>query len=243
MRNVTTTADGAPMVEACSSYRTSDSSRIYAFDGGGLSTLLPFRLNSGATSACARRSYRSQCPWRHIISCTGGKTKVIPPTRTKGKAPSNFAVLRERLKHDVPSGTRAVSDSLVPTGCARPVPIVCQDARLGQLAASFAGCFSAPQRRHVVTVLLALLLGRATRPLAGLPRQVAGGRSVASLSRFRSEAPWSAPAVAATWQCRFATPVAPLVAVSHQRQRQGRPPRWGRPSPGEWPLLRGLKKE
>src|SRR5215210_3540575 len=110
-----------------------------------------------------------------------------------------------------------------------PVPIVCLDGRLGQFAAAFAGCFSAPQRRHLVTVLLALRLCREARTLSGLGRQVAGGRSVASLSRFLSDAPWSAPAVAATWQARFATQVAPLVAAEHERQRQARPPRRGRP--------------
>ncbi len=77
-----------------------------------------------------------------------------------------------------------------------PVPIVCLDARLSQFAARLDGCFSAPQRRHVVTVLLALLLCREPRTLSGLHRQVAGGRSVASLSRFLSDAPWSASAVA-----------------------------------------------
>ena len=110
-----------------------------------------------------------------------------------------------------------------------PVPIVCLDARLGQFAARFAGCFSAPQRRHLVTVLLALVLCREPRTLSGLGRQVAGGGSVAALSRFLGEAPWSAPAVAATWQQRFASQMAPLVAAEHQRQRQARPPRRGRP--------------
>ncbi len=68
-----------------------------------------------------------------------------------------------------------------------PVPIVCLDARLRQFAEAFAGCFSAPQRRHFVTVLLALVLCREPRTLTGLRRQVAGGRSVAALSRFLSK--------------------------------------------------------
>ncbi len=110
-----------------------------------------------------------------------------------------------------------------------PVPIVCLDGRLGQFAARFAGCFSAPQRRHLVTVLLALVLCREARTLSGLGRQVVGGGSVAALSRFLSDAPWSAPAVAATWQAHFASQMAPLVAAEHQWQRQARPPRRGRP--------------
>src|SRR5205823_11389685 len=46
---------------------------------------------------------------------------------------------------------------------------------------------------------------------AGLRRQVAGGRSVAALSRFLSAAPWSAEEVAATWRARFDEQVAPAV--------------------------------
>ena len=113
-----------------------------------------------------------------------------------------------------------------------PVPIVCLDARLRQFAATFARCFSAPQRQHFVTVLLALLLCQERRTLSGLGRQVAGGRSVAALSRFLATAPWSASAVAATWQARFAAQVTPLVAAEHQRQRQAQPRRRGRrPTP------------
>ena len=110
-----------------------------------------------------------------------------------------------------------------------PVPIVCLDARLRQFADAFAGCFSAPQRRHFATVLLALLLCREPRTLTGLRRQVAGGGSVAALSRFLSAAPWSAEAVAATWQGRFRAQVAPLVAAEHRRQRAARARRPGRP--------------
>lgn len=111
-----------------------------------------------------------------------------------------------------------------------PVPIVCLDARLRQFAAAFDACFNAPQRRHFVTVLLALLLCREPRTLTGLRRQVAGGRSVAALSRFLSEAPWSAEEVAVTWRARFAGQVAPLVAAAHARQRRTRPRRRGRPA-------------
>lgn len=111
-----------------------------------------------------------------------------------------------------------------------PVPIVCLEPRLRQFAAAFDGCFSAPRRRHFVTVLLALLLCQGPRTLSGLRRQVAGGRSVAALSRFLSDAPWSADTVAATWQARFQAQVAPLVAAAHQRQRAGRPRRRGRPA-------------
>lgn len=110
-----------------------------------------------------------------------------------------------------------------------PVPIVCLDTRLRQFAAAFDACFSAPQRRHFVTVLLALLLCREPRTLTGLRRQVAGGRSVAALSRFLAAAPWSTAAVAATWRARFDGQVRQLVAAEHARQRRTRPRRRGRP--------------
>lgn len=110
-----------------------------------------------------------------------------------------------------------------------PVPIGCLDTRLRQFAAAFDACFSAPQRRHFVTVLLALLLCREPRTLTGLRRQVAGGRSVAALSRFLGEAPWSVDEVAATWRTRFGVQVAPLVAAKHRQQRAAWGPRRGRP--------------
>ncbi len=111
-----------------------------------------------------------------------------------------------------------------------PTPIVCLDARLRQFAAAFDACFSAPQRRHFVTVLLALLLCREPRTLTGLRRQVAGGRGVAALSRFLSEAPWSAEAAAAHWRARFDGQVAPLVAAAHRGQWHTRQRRRGRPA-------------
>ncbi len=109
------------------------------------------------------------------------------------------------------------------------VPIVCLNARLCQFADAFAGCFSAPQRRHFVAVLLARLLCREPRMLTGRRRQVAGGHSVAALSRFLDGEPCSADAVATTWWARFAEQGAPLVAAEHRRQRAGRAPRRGRP--------------
>ena len=111
-----------------------------------------------------------------------------------------------------------------------PVPIVCLDARLHHFVEAVAAGLSKPQRRHFVTVLLALLLCREPRTLSGLRRQVAGGGSVAALSRFLSEAPWSAEEVAARWRARFDGQVAPLVAAEHARQRAGRPRRRGHPA-------------
>ena len=71
------------------------------------------------------------------------------------------------------------------------MPIVCLDGRLGQFAATFAGCFSAPRRQHLVTVLLVLLLCREPRTLSGLGRQVVERWSVAARSRFLGMVSWS----------------------------------------------------
>lgn len=109
------------------------------------------------------------------------------------------------------------------------VPIVCVDPRLRQYASAFADAFSRPQFRHFVTVLVALLLCQGPRTLTGLLRSVRGGGSLASVSRFLSEAPWEATALATTWRQRFDTQLRPQVARLHAEQRAARPKRRGRP--------------
>lgn len=109
------------------------------------------------------------------------------------------------------------------------VPIVCVDPRLRQFASAFADAFSRPQFRPCVTVLLALLLCRGPRTLTGLLRTVQGGGSLAGLSRFLSEAPWEASALAAIWRRRFDHQLTPHVAWLHAEQRAARPKRRGRP--------------
>jgi hypothetical protein len=84
-----------------------------------------------------------------------------------------------------------------------PILIVCLDARVRQWAADVAACFSKPQYQHFVTVLLGLLLCQEARTLTGLRRQIAGGLSIASLSRFLARAPWDESAVVRAWRARF----------------------------------------
>jgi DDE superfamily endonuclease len=71
-----------------------------------------------------------------------------------------------------------------------PHPIVCQDERLRQYLQSFHAVFSRPQYKHFVTVLMGMLLGEAGHTLSHIHRAVSGKKSVSSLSRFFSEAPW-----------------------------------------------------
>jgi hypothetical protein len=88
------------------------------------------------------------------------------------------------------------------------IPIVCVDERVRQSAGVFWECFSRPQRRHCVTMLVALLLCQDPRMLTNRFRTIARAGSVASRSRFLAEAPWgtrvrSQPAGAAAFVSRW----------------------------------------
>jgi SRSO17 transposase len=91
-------------------------------------------------------------------------------------------------------------------------------------------CFSVPQWRHFVTVLLGLMQVEGRSTLSGLARRVVEAGSVSSLSRFLSNAPWSAYRVAACWQTRFRERLAPLVEAEHAQQAAKRPKRRGHPA-------------
>ena len=111
------------------------------------------------------------------------------------------------------------------------VPIICLDARLRQFCETFRACFSQPQFKYLVTVLLALMLCQETHTLTGLLRQIADGQSVSGLSRFLSQSPWSAADVAGAWIARFHEQMTAPVEAEHARQRRQRPKRQGRPRP------------
>jgi hypothetical protein len=109
------------------------------------------------------------------------------------------------------------------------IPIICLDARLRQFCETFRTCFSRPQFKYLVTVLLALMLCQEPHTLSGLLRQVADGQSVSGLSRFLSQSPWSAAEVAGAWIARFHEQLRGAVQAEHERQRRQRPKRQGRP--------------
>ncbi len=111
------------------------------------------------------------------------------------------------------------------------IPIICLDGRLRQFCETFRTCFSQPQFKYLVTVLLALMLCQETHTLTGLLRQIANGQSVSGLSRFLSHSPWSAADVAGAWIKRFHEQMAEQVEAEHERQRRQRPKRQGRPRP------------
>jgi len=110
-----------------------------------------------------------------------------------------------------------------------PVPIICLDEALQHFAERFSTLFSKPQYQHFVTVLLGLMQCEGNRTLTGLLRQIAEQPSLAGLSRFLSEAPWEARAVADCWLRHFREEMQPQVSAVLQQQRQGQAKHRGRP--------------
>jgi len=110
------------------------------------------------------------------------------------------------------------------------VPIICLDQRLRQFVRAFRSCFSLPQYRYFVIVLLALMLCQEPRTLTALLRCVAVRSSLSGLSRFLAKAPWEPDDVAQIWWERFDAQVHPRIVQAHARQRAVRPKRLGRPT-------------
>jgi DDE superfamily endonuclease len=117
-----------------------------------------------------------------------------------------------------------------------PVPIICLDDELRHFAERFAVLFSQPQYQYFVTVLLGLMQCEGRRTLSGLLREVGKPPSLAGLSRFLSEAPWSQDELVASWLRHFREEMPPRVEAQRERQRQLQPKRRGRP---KQPLVTG----
>lgn len=109
------------------------------------------------------------------------------------------------------------------------LPIVCLDQRFRQYLALFAGCFSQPQYKYFVTILLGLMLCQSSRTLSGLLRQVNSGVSVSGVSRFMGQAPWQADDLARRWQSHFRQEMTTQVIEAHARLRRQRKRKRGRP--------------
>jgi hypothetical protein len=110
-----------------------------------------------------------------------------------------------------------------------PVPIICLDDELRHFAERFAVLLSKPQYQYFVTVLLGLMECEGRRTLSGLLREVGAHPSLAGLSRFLSEAPWSEQELVTHWLTHFREEMRPLVEAEQDRQRQLQPKRRGRP--------------
>src|SRR5260370_38708875 len=101
----------------------------------------------------------------------------------------------------------------------RPVPNLCWDEQVRQFAERFRQGLNKPLYQYFVTVLLGLMECEGRRTLRGLVRQVAAGPSLAGLSRFLSEAPWEAAALAESWLRHFREEMQPGSAANLQPQR------------------------
>ena len=109
------------------------------------------------------------------------------------------------------------------------MPIVCLDSVLRQYLDLFRGCFSHPQYKYFVIILLGLMLCQSHRTMSGLLAQVSHQVSLSGASRFMGQAPWSADELARTWQNQFRQEMTVQVATEQARSRRGQPKRRGKP--------------
>ena len=109
------------------------------------------------------------------------------------------------------------------------LPIVCLDEKLHHYLSLFRGCFSRPQYKYFVTILLGLMLCQSNQTMSGLLKQVSRGVSLSGMSRFMSQAPWQASDLARNWQQQFHQEMAPKVREHHTQQKRRRPKKRGRP--------------
>lgn len=110
------------------------------------------------------------------------------------------------------------------------MPIICLDERLRHYLSQYRGCFSQPQFKYFVIILLGLMLNQGSGTMTGLKGQITASISLSGLSRFMSQAPWSAEDVSRGWQSQFQQEMIGQVQAEHirlkkKRRRQGR----GRP--------------
>ncbi len=117
-----------------------------------------------------------------------------------------------------------------------PVPIICLDDEVCQFAERFREQFSKPQYQYFVTVRLRPMVCEGRRTLSGLVRTVGEHGSLAGLSRFLSEAPWSQEELAASWLTHFRQEMQFVVEAERHRQQSQQPKRRGRP---KQPLVTG----
>jgi len=109
------------------------------------------------------------------------------------------------------------------------LPSICLDDQLAKYLAQFRSCFSKPQYKYFVTILLGLLLCQSGFTLSGVLRQVSQDVTLSGTSRFLSQAPWSTADVCGQWQTAFRVEMTTMVQAEHARQRAQQPKRRGRP--------------
>lgn len=109
------------------------------------------------------------------------------------------------------------------------LPSICLDHQLANYLEQFRSCFSKPQYKYFVTILLELLLCQSGFTLSGILRPVSRDVTLSGTSRFLSQAPWSTTDVCRQWQTAFQAEMMAMVQAEHSRQRAQQPKRRGRP--------------
>lgn len=110
-----------------------------------------------------------------------------------------------------------------------PKPIVCLSEQLRQYLELFRFCFSKPQWKYFVIVLLGFIECEERKTMSGLLRVVAEQVSLCGLSRFLNKWCWKPEKVADTWQAHFRQRMEALVQVEHTRLKAELPKHVGRP--------------
>jgi SRSO17 transposase len=108
------------------------------------------------------------------------------------------------------------------------LPIICLDDRLAKYLEQFRHCFSKPQYKYFVIILLGLLMSQSGFTLSGILRQVSAEVTLSGTSRFLSGAPWSTSDLCRQWQTTFVNEMRREVEAEHERQRAKQPKRPGR---------------
>jgi hypothetical protein len=110
-----------------------------------------------------------------------------------------------------------------------PKPIVCLSEQLRQYLELFRSCFSKPQWKYFVIVLLGFIECEERKTMSGLLRVVAEQVSLSGLSRFLNKWCWKPEKVAETWQAHFRQRMEALVQAEHTRLKAELPKHVGRP--------------
>ncbi len=109
------------------------------------------------------------------------------------------------------------------------LPSICLDDQLAKYLEQFRSCFSKPQYKYFVTILLGLLLCQSGFTLTGILRSVSQDVTPSGTSRFLSQAPWSTTDLCQQWQTAFQAEMIAVVQAEHAHQRARQPKRRGRP--------------
>ena len=109
------------------------------------------------------------------------------------------------------------------------LPRICLDGELAKYLEQYRSCFSKPQYKYFVIILLGIVLNQSGFTLSGILRQVSAEVTMSGASRFMSQAPWSASEVCQQWQANFRIQMMAKVVAEHRRQKAKQPKRPGRP--------------